>query len=134
MSIDDKLKEILVNITTDHDTDTLDEVTDDYISQIKKCFIGEGWRHIRGVKEGRLFTRTAFDTDEYDVNKGNPINKFNLPMMTGQEWYTRFEKEIDIVTKYLPDMYKMYSHNMGVLYGVIGSELDRAARRATGIE
>jgi hypothetical protein len=36
--LDTKLREIIVNITTDHDSGTLDEVMDDYVAQIKAAF------------------------------------------------------------------------------------------------
>lgn len=56
---------------------------------------------------------------------------------TGQEWYERFNKEVEIVTKSLPELVKLNNDaglNKEALMSLVGSELDRAAKRASGLE
>lgn len=88
MSLDDKLKEIHV-VMANHmmapygkPVPTWYELTDEEITQIKQVFIDEG------------YIETSFKNDEHVERYAKALARGRL--MTGQEWYDRFYKELDI--------------------------------------
>lgn len=53
--------------------------------------------------------------------------------MSGEEWYKRFNKEVEKVNERLPELMKEYSKypDKVPLYRRVGQELDLAARKAS---
>ena len=80
-TLDDRLREILR-------ADRANELAiAETIAQIKQAFADEGWIKIPQIVEveGKLETQHNF----VDIN--------NMRYMTGQEWYDRFERELQRV-------------------------------------
>lgn len=101
MSLDDKLRVIYYrcDVSNNRTDKPLGEI--EAIAQIKKCFADEGYL---------------------------PLSSHQPPLtMTGQEWYDRFEKELD--------NYTHFSHQEVVFDdGIIPEEVLEAAEKASGIE
>lgn len=103
--LEDKLDSILYEFDS-HNPDVYSAK-----QQIRQAFIDAGWEHT--------------GKDRY------------VGYYTGQEWYERFNKEVEIVTKSLPELVKLNNDaglNKEALMSLVGSELDRAAKRASGLE
>jgi len=111
MSIEERLKEIILlpfndsgNMTAMHDDKDKPPIIDEQIAQIKACFIGEGW------------------VDATINNTDNPL------YLTGEEWFTAFEREIN---KGLLDKSVSYLNEPGYLSTEAVKE---AAKRASGLK
>lgn len=94
-------------LTDEEFLEVANEVTPAYIEQIKQAFIDAGWVDVKKPITGdihgvgiykvseKLFTING--VDELVAHDGTKV-KFDPEqpvMMTGQEWYDRFEKEVN---------------------------------------
>jgi hypothetical protein len=117
--LDEKLKEIAQELYQNGGADAvMEEIHANHvaeaISQIKQAFKEAGWKQVGIV--GNVIEKVA-DRHEYVGANGRP----NIPIMTGQEWYDRFKKELESVE--LPSMPSVLN--------AYGDELDKGRWRAT---
>lgn len=103
MSIDDRLREIL---TANHDE--MDDFADEIV-EIKQLFADEGYVQFKYEPGAKVFTEE--EGLQLLLDKG---------FMTGQEWYDRFEKELDKMSD---------TKNLWV-----GTGIDKAAKKAARLE
>lgn len=81
--MEDKLKELIVRITADHDTDTLEEVLDGYVAQIIQAFKDEGYRRYpQSAEEEKMIANIKSKASNY---------------MTGPEWLARLREALPVM-------------------------------------
>lgn len=105
--LDDKLKELKIQL----DYEDGRHLSDGDIAQIKQAFYEDGWIDVRGI---RWNYKALHDIDI----------KPNGEVMTGQEWYDRFGKELQ--------KHQDYKHVEDTFY--MDTIVKEAARKAAGIE
>lgn len=114
IDLDNKLREILANIITQEtgEETTAAMISDSYIGQIKQAFADEGYFRLKSE----------------NLAAAGKVGY----MLTGQEWYERFEKNLKGKLEY-------QQHDMGEMGKFIRPEYAKnvsleAAKRAAGID
>ena len=117
MQIDEKLKEIVwgaSSISAGMDDfgalekSEQEQQVDETVAQIKQVFADEGYIKIPQIREIKGKTETQHNL--VDIN--------NMGYMTGQDWYERFEKELNMTN---------------ALYGKDGERALKIAEKASGL-
>jgi hypothetical protein len=103
MSLDDKLRDILLGPTS----------TDEAVQLVKQAFAAESYRQILKAKEQM---------------KAVEAHNADLVYMSGQEWYDRFEKELEPLLTYPIDDSGIVNYSC-----IMKDSVYIAARRATGL-
>ena len=106
--LDEELERIIIDVR-DISQKEIDDSDKESIKQIKQVFIDDGWRN----------------TNEYGiriVTKEQLMNEINQPVITGQEWYDRFDDELEL-------WFKEKSN-----YGFLKENIKEVAKRATGLK
>lgn len=109
MSIDDKLREIVGAIIYDGHKNGVTTPTEPWVVNIKQAFADEGYVQFKYEPGAKVFTEE--EGLQLLLDKG---------FMTGQEWYDRFEKELDKMSD---------TKNLWV-----GTGIDKAAKKAARLE
>lgn len=131
MSLDGKLKEIILANVFDagtYDVEGIDpETVDDVIPLIKQAFTEAGWitpeqrdKVVKMVNDMANLANDAFQLPTIQFVKINKAQTKAQNLMTGQEFYDRFKKELDK----LSDIKNLWD----------GTPLLDAAKRAAGIK
>jgi hypothetical protein len=108
MSLDGKLKTIMAE-----QYEPINNTADEWIPQIKQAFAAESYRQILTAKE-QMQAVEAHNAD--------------LVYMSGQEWYDRFEKELEPLLTYPIDDSGIVNYSC-----IMKDSVYIAARRATGL-
>lgn len=90
MSLDDKLREILGLVLH---ADLKSDLIDSMVASIKQAFTNEGWVELR-LAEVRPWKETVKNLNELTGSDVSLTEAYKQNLMTGQEWYDRFEREI----------------------------------------
>lgn len=129
MSLDDRLREILA----DNFRNLEDGLEDEAIAQIKQAFEEEGY-----YPEDKSFYKKGWDagyhTAEIEYKAVGYVGKeARLDIMTGQEWFSAYEREKGQGSlDNLKDYPRSQDYIDGIDHAVI--KCDEAAKRASGLE
>ena len=120
----DKLRNVLAKYVDDTDTKDIELL----ISDIQKAFADEQGFHDTHYEQAiRRFCRDKGLSDTSQKQLEAIIEARYHDLMTGQEWYDRFERELEHVRnnqKKRPVAVFVFDHN----------EIDEAARKAAGLD
>lgn len=100
----------------------------DTVAQIKQAFSDEGWLK-PNTDRHRLVEAMNKAISEQPLDE--------MLFMTGQMFYDRFMKEIELLTKHLSKIQRdvsKWSGNKAMFAAIVADELNRAARRAAGLK
>lgn len=135
--LDDKLKKIKVPVYLAGQGTYGEPLTEENIAQIKQAFADAGYRQEQqlvdiiaqqGIELKRLQMTPAPTyrmVGKVDYNpEGTPIER----VMTGQEWYDKFEKEYNYLAT---EPFRGYSREIGQM---ITDRAQKAAKKAAGLE
>lgn len=90
-TLDEKLREIAERIRDGGMNSGWNYDVDEAMEEIKQAFIDAGW------VVGRIATEV--NGSLYIVNGVDPIRRYDgATLLTGQEWYNRFEAEVDAMS------------------------------------
>jgi len=124
--LDKKLKEILLPAIHALDSDESDTL----VTQIKQAFADEGYEKVEYERTDqrepvveRFGSLGELGSPKMTIHEWNKILS-NKEIMTGQEWYNRFEKELET--------WKQYGDKVNYMWNT--DTVLKAAKKASGLD